>query len=240
MIGVIMGARRFWAAAAVVGSLGIVLLLTIVAVDRMTIAPSMQTADTYAALNEARHTRQDIRPAPTVTSVLQEGGTPAADSPTADEEPAAFRAPPSRIRIPSIEVDADIVPLGIRPDGQMEDPDRADLVGWYDFTGNPGAGGNAVLSGHVDYRGQGPAVFWDLRELEEGDTVEVLLTDETRVSYRVTSSLDAPVEDLRMDTILASTSEESLTLITCSGAFVDGSYPNRLIVRAVRTSASQE
>jgi hypothetical protein len=47
----------------------------------------------------------------------------------------------------------------------MPSPDNAWDVAWYDFSARPGAGSNAVFSGHVDYHDVGPAVFWNLRDL---------------------------------------------------------------------------
>ncbi len=154
-------------------------------------------------------------------------------TPTPTPESTLSLAPVSKIRMPSIDVDARIVPLGILPTGYMDVPKSPELVGWYNFTGKPGLGGNAVLSGHVDYVGVGPAVFWDLKELQAGDTIEIELTDGTAITYEVTAALDAAVDDLDMESILAQTESESLTLITCSGSFVGGGYTNRLVVRAV-------
>lgn len=220
-------------------TLGVVAIILVVAVA--SVSPSTRTTDRYATLIQHQRTRQDVRPAPTVASIVRP--TPIRDptlapSPTPITEETTFGAPADRIRITAIDAVADIVDLGILPTGQMESPDSPTVVGWYRFTGKPGSGGNAVMSGHVDYRGHGPAVFWDLKNLEPGDTVEITLTDGTLLIYRVTSSLDAPVDDLQMEAILAPTESESLTLITCSGTLSNGTYSNRLVVRAVRMSAT--
>ena len=66
------------------------------------------------------------------------------------------------------EVDAPLVTLGVDDNGVMQSTSNAYDVAWYDFSARPGAGGNAVFSGHVDYHDVGAAVFWNLRELERG------------------------------------------------------------------------
>jgi sortase (surface protein transpeptidase) len=55
----------------------------------------------------------------------------------------------------------------------MPSPVGPQEVIWYDFSALPGMGGrpgdgNTVLAGHVDY-GVDPAVFWNLRDVKQGD-----------------------------------------------------------------------
>jgi LPXTG-site transpeptidase (sortase) family protein len=117
----------------------------------------------------------------------------------------------------------------------MENPDGPEVVAWYNFTAKPGLGaGNAVFSGHVDYHNYGRAVFWDVGKLVEGDLVEVELDDGTVVQFSVTALHSYDVAEIPMDEVLASTSTESVTLITCTGQFTQGAYTHRLVVRAIR------
>jgi LPXTG-site transpeptidase (sortase) family protein len=118
----------------------------------------------------------------------------------------------------------------------MDVPNDPELVAWYDFTPKPGLGGNAVFSGHVDWRNYGPAVFWDLDELSPGDDIEVVLADGTTIVYRVSATQTYDLENLNMGEILAATPVESVTLITCEGSFSNGEYDSRRVVRAVRTA----
>lgn len=146
-------------------------------------------------------------------------------------------ASPTRMRIERLGVDAGLVTLGVDTStGNMAAPDGPELVGWYDFTARPGSGtGNAVFAGHRDWRDYGPAVFFDLEDLEPGDVIEVELAEGSLVRYTVTATHTYPVEDLDMREILAPTDEETITLITCAGAFEAHDYTDRHIVRAVRT-----
>ena len=148
-------------------------------------------------------------------------------------------SPAQRIVIERLEVDATLVTLNIDATGTMEAPDGPELVGWYDFTTKPGLGtGNAVFAAHRDWRGYGPAVFGDLEELVSGDAIHVILADGVQLEYAVTATHTYPVEEMDMRELLAQTEQETLTLITCAGAFEAGDYQDRHVVRAVRVSPS--
>jgi LPXTG-site transpeptidase (sortase) family protein len=168
-------------------------------------------------------------PTPTVRSVLGGGAT---EVPT----PPVYIAAIARLRIPSIGVDAPVQEKGIDASNTMENPDGPESVAWYNFTAKPGIGaGNAAFSGHVDYINYGKAVFGDIDELVEGDLIEVVLEDGTVVQFAVTASQLYTVSDIPMAEVLAPTSTESVTLITCGGTFSAGAYTHRLVVRATRT-----
>jgi LPXTG-site transpeptidase (sortase) family protein len=162
--------------------------------------------------------------------------------PTATPEPAItlvpspIAAPPVRLLIPAIGVDAPVTVKGLRPDAVMDVPDGPEDVAWYNFTARPGMGGNAVLSGHLDYRNYGAAVFWRLKDLREGDIVEVRLADGSLLRYGVSLKLSYDARMAPVPEIVGPTSKEVVTLITCGGIFDDGSrsYSNRLVVRAER------
>ena len=145
-------------------------------------------------------------------------------------------APPARLVIPKIQVEAPVVTLGVDGDGVMESPASAFDVGWYEFSAQPGTGSNAVFSGHVDFVNVGPAVFWDLRKLGLGDLIEVRLVDGTVYQYVVTSSVSYDAADAPIVEIVGPTPKDMVTLITCSGTFNRDirQYSDRLVVRAER------
>jgi LPXTG-site transpeptidase (sortase) family protein len=143
---------------------------------------------------------------------------------------------PIAIRIPSIQVDAEIERRPI-VNGQMADPTGPFVVAWYGSTGRLGQPeGNVVLAGHVDYAGVGPAVFAQVGELAEGDEIEVL--GESVKSYRYAVVWSKLYDDVTapVDEIIGPTNEQSVTLITCGGTFDAASqrYDQRLIVRGER------
>ena len=197
-----------------------------------------------------------VTPVPTRTPLPLETASPtpapadtATDTPTASPtpEPTASPtptpppddAPVARLIIPAIHVDAPISDKGVDAQGVMEDPNGPNDVAYYTFTGRPGfgPGNNAVFGGHVDYYPHRTAVFWDLDKLKPGDEVDVRLQDGTVYSYRVTDAVVYSADAAPVQQILASTPQESVTLITCNGTFSGGGYNNRLVVRAQRVDA---
>jgi len=153
-----------------------------------------------------------------------------------------------RLLIPSISVDAPFTMRVAAADAngsvKMENPEGPEDVVWYDFSafpglgGRPGVGGNTVLSGHVDYHNYGPAVFWDLGKLEVGAEIVVHLRDGTEYKYTVQWNRTVEPSSTSWSDIVASTPQESLTMITCAGTFDSStrSYDQRRVVWATRTS----
>ncbi|MBI5289879.1 MAG: class F sortase [Chloroflexi bacterium] len=156
--------------------------------------------------------------------------TPAAEFPPGDPADIA------RIVIADAEIDAPIVVKGVDDAGVMIAPDNAVDVAWYDFSAHPGFGGNAVFAGHVDYVRVGPAVFWNIKDLEPGDIIEVRLVNGTTYKYAVTLKQQYDAATAPVDTIVGATPKESVTLITCGGTFNSAThqYDKRLVVRAER------
>ena len=228
--------RNRWAVVAALLVINIFAIGALVLALAATERPEVETAEQYAELSEARAAREDVHAEPSVPSVLPPTATAAA--PTEDANaPNVYTAPATRIRIASIGVDAPLTSKGIRPDGVMDSPDGPDDVALYDFTAKPGLGSNAVLSGHVDYINHGPAVFWDLEDLVQGETMEIVLEDGTLLRYAVTAIQSYPVAEVPMVDVIAPSTVDTLTLITCDGASSGGSYSHRLIVRATIVEA---
>ena len=73
--------------------------------------------------------------------------------------------------IDRIGVDAPVVPEGMDEQNVPLVPLNAYEVAWYDFTAQPGTTGNAVFAGHKTWGGE--AVFYDLDQLQRGDTIRL-------------------------------------------------------------------
>ncbi|MCA9860180.1 MAG: class F sortase [Thermomicrobiales bacterium] len=146
---------------------------------------------------------------------------------------------PVAMRIETIELDASIEQQQI-VDGVMQNPSGPFVVAWYKETGRLGeASNNVVLAGHLDYWDVGPAIFYDVWKLEEGDRVEVTGKNGAVFVYRVDWVQAYKMEELDSATIqeiIGPTPTENLTLITCGGTFdyATGEYEERVIVRATR------
>jgi len=126
-------------------------------------------------------------------------------------------------------------------DGVMQNPSGPWVVSWYEDLPALGEGGNVVMAGHVDYWDTGPAVFWDLPSLEEGDNIRVYGEDGQVYEYSVQWSrlYDVATEltpEVIQSEVVGETDEESLTLITCGGDFnvETQEYVSRRVLRAVR------
>lgn len=144
------------------------------------------------------------------------------------------RGEPVRVVIPAIDVDADLVHVGLQPDGAMEVPDFG-LAAWYTEGPRPGHPGPAVIVAHVDSRA-GPDVFFDLDDLVAGDSVHVVYDSGDRVRFTVSSSEQTPKDELPVATIWPTTDERLLTLVTCGGSFdrIEGHYRDNVIVYATQ------
>ena len=149
---------------------------------------------------------------------------------------------PVELQVDSVGVDAPIE-LGTVTDGAMQDPSGPWVVSWYEPLGKVGEGGNVVMAGHVDYWNVGPAVFWDVRYLPEGDIIRVVGEDGKSYEYAVQWIQPYMAEELTPEVIqndiVGDTGEETLTLITCGGEFNPdtGEYNQRWVVRANLISA---
>ncbi|GGF22216.1 hypothetical protein GCM10010954_21310 [Halobacillus andaensis] len=138
---------------------------------------------------------------------------------------------PTHIKIPSIDVDAPIEQVGILDNGQMGVPENIDNVGWFEPGTKPGDPGNSVLAGHVDSK-SGPAVFFYLDQLEEGDEIIVSNDNGDERTYTVQHMESYPYADAPIQDIFGPSDEKKLNLITCTGTFNrdQGTHEERLVV----------
>lgn len=153
---------------------------------------------------------------------------------TSDSARPADPGAPLRVTIPAIGVDADLVAVGLKPDGAMQTPDFGHAA-WYQPGPRPGDAGPAVLVAHVDSKANGPDVFYRLRDLAPGDEVTVHYRDTTK-TFAVTGKEQTAKTALPADRIWNATTAPVLRLITCGGAFdrTARSYLDNIIVYADR------
>lgn len=79
---------------------------------------------------------------------------------------------PRFLRISKIGVDTRITRTGVRENSEPKFPDNIFDVGWYENSAKPGEGGAALLIGHLSGSSRN-GVFFDLKSLVPGDTLEV-------------------------------------------------------------------
>jgi LPXTG-site transpeptidase (sortase) family protein len=137
---------------------------------------------------------------------------------------------PSRLRIPTIGVDAWVGAVGLRSDGSMDVPNNLWTSSWLATGPKPGQPGNAVIAAH---RGVGsPALFSHLENVRPGDLIYVSDAAGNEIAYSVTAvvSLDLSVSSQRE--VFAPATAQQLVLITCFGRYISSArtYDHRLVV----------
>jgi hypothetical protein len=131
------------------------------------------------------------------------------------------RSLPVRVRVPSIGVDARIIPLGLGPGRTVRVPSLSTpmLASWFDQGAAPGQRGSAVLFGHVDTAVTGPAVFYRLGDLRPGDLIYVTRADGQTAVFRVNSVALFPQWSFPSQRVYGHSTDPQLRLITCGGDF---------------------
>jgi len=218
--------RRFVlpaAVAAVLAVLGIVLLVVALTGQQSPPRPSAGSAQQTSGSASA--------PSASAPSSSAQAAPPADPAPVQEDVPA-----PVALRIPTIDVDSDLVDLGLNDDGTVEVPPLSDVsqAGWYDGSPRPGATGPALLLGHVDSAEQGPGVFFDLGALSAGDEVDVTRADGTVAVFSVQRVASYPKAQFPTIDVYGNTPGPELRLITCGGAFDSSvrSYEDNIVVYA--------
>lgn len=141
-----------------------------------------------------------------------------------------------RLVIPSIDLDALIIDVGINEKGEMDVPSgKGSDVGWYKFGTKPGEVGSAVIDAHVY------AAFARLREVKEGDDIYVVSKEQT-LHFKAHVRVVYPLSDVPRDLLFERSDARRLNLITCAGELTEdrSTYDHRLIVYAVLVETENE
>jgi LPXTG-site transpeptidase (sortase) family protein len=154
----------------------------------------------------------------------------------APEVPAGPR-PPGRLIIRSIGVDAPVVAVGVDKEGNMAVTNQSYDVGWYNRGPSPGDTGDAVLDGHLDWYDTSQAVFYNLKNVKQGDDIEVQRTDGVTHHFKVTG-VKSVAYNASVPGLFATTGPPRISLITCGGQWSRSlnQYVSRVIVDATMTS----
>ena len=191
--------RAAGATGAVLGGIGVVLLVLGLHVSAASLVPAETSAPAVPA-------------------------TPGADVPEQPNAPPRGAPPvasaPVHLDIPRIEVHSDLIALGLNPDGTVAVPptDPHAPAGWYQYLASPGEPGPAILLGHVDTY-EGPAVFYRLNQLKPADNIFVGLADGRTAVFAVESVGTYPKRSFPTEAVYGQTPEPVLRLITCGGTF---------------------
>jgi sortase (surface protein transpeptidase) len=198
-----------------------ILLISVLSLGGLTVALAQDSRIEPSTLGEVP-TTGGLRPGPA-------GALPSAAA------PAAKGVVPVAIQIPNAAVDAQVETNEI-VDGVMQDPTGPWVISWYKESPELGQVGNILMAGHLDYWDVGPAVLYNINNLNQGDTISVTGEDGQIYTYEVDWRENFATENAPLDKIVGPTDNESLTLITCGGPFdyATGVYLERTVVRAHR------
>jgi sortase A len=141
-------------------------------------------------------------------------------------------APPVRLIIQKIDVDADVESVGQDEKGNMDVPKKDENVGWYNMGYKPGDNGSAVMAGHFDTRTGAPAVFYNISKLEIGDTIQAVDANDRTLTYTVTGTESYDFDKVPLKEIFATSGKKTKYLITCEGVYSqeNRNYSKRLVV----------
>ncbi len=140
---------------------------------------------------------------------------------------------------------AAVDPIQVTDTGMLIPPRDVSRLGWYSASAVPGEAGpvgSSVITGHINYQGQGTGFAEKFTTLEQGQEFAVFIDGEerrfrvTEAPYRLPKGAGFP------DVINDTEGENRLVLITCGGKFVGGQlgYEDNIITVAEPVAAPAE
>ncbi|MGJ9402915.1 class F sortase [Arthrobacter sp. KK5.5] len=209
--------------------------------------PSPPSSEAVADAKPSTAPNPDAASAPQASPESPTPSPTIEDPTTADAEPAQRAllmeaSQPTRLQIPAIGVDTNLMNVGLQDDGTIGVPPLlADSpAGWYDRGPTPGEQGPAVILGHVTALNQaGPAIFFKLGALRQGDEISVTRADNTVAVFTVNRLVQTPKPDFSSMETYGNTEDAQLRLITCGGEFDNrtGRHADNIVVYAELTSS---
>ncbi len=139
---------------------------------------------------------------------------------------------PLRLTIPSINVDTEIIRVGLDNNGSVAVPEGPSQVAWFQLGPRPGQKGSAIITGHFGpWKNGAHSVFDNLDKLKPGDKIyvkndqDITLTFTVRES-RIYDASETPAEVFNKNNGIY------LNLITCNGDWIASqkTYTKRLVV----------
>jgi LPXTG-site transpeptidase (sortase) family protein len=190
------------------------------ATETIAVADAARSEETVPTSNLAVETVPSLADNPLIV-VEEDVTTPTAET-TSEKTTITAISPPTRIVAESINLDAPVVETGWQDVVRDGVPTKVWVVadyaaGWHQNSMLPGQGGNIVLSGHHNIKGE---VFRYIVDLEVNDTVS-LYVGEQRYDYVVNDKFivkdKGEPESVRRANAkwIGPFNEERLTLVTC-------------------------
>jgi len=161
-----------------------------------------------------------------------------AGRPSARPDPRPERpAPPTRLRIGSLDLELPVAPMGVDEEGLMALPATPFATAWYRYGADPtDRRGAVVVAGHVDTAEEGVGPLSQLSGLEAGSRV-TLDHRGGSTTYAVVAVRRLPKAVLDLPALFRRTGPPRLHLVTCGGAYLpdQGGYQDNVVVVAEPT-----
>lgn len=174
-----------------------------------------------------------------VQSLTAEEEIPKEAKPT-DSDIDSYKVAPDMPRVITIKrlgVKAKILNMGQDSKGSLMSPVNIFDTGWYNQSSKPGQAGAMLIDGHV----HGPTekgIFYGLKDLVAGDSIEVERGDGQKFSFKVVEKAVTAADktDMAKAMLPIVDGQQGLNLITCTGQIntTTNEYPDRLVVYASR------
>jgi len=182
--------------------------------------------------------RQDVGSIPVerIARVQPAGPDAGGDPRVGLSPPAAVAAPPVRLRLGRLHIDAPVLPVSVSVDGLLDVPDNPRQLGWWSGSGRPGMpSGSVVIDGHVDSAALGFGALFRLREARPGDDVVLMSATGDSTRYTVVARRSYAKTSLPVAEVFAADVGPRLVLLTCGGLFDQGTrhYADNVVVYAV-------
>ena len=138
----------------------------------------------------------------------------------------------TRLKIPSIKVDAPVEYVGLTSDGAMDVPKDAVNVGWFNLGRRPGENGSAVIAGHFGTINNVPQVFNNLHKLRKDDKIYIEDDKGVNIIFVVREIQRYGKDDDSSGIFGSSDGKAHLNLITCAGVWnkAEKTFSERLVV----------
>jgi sortase (surface protein transpeptidase) len=144
---------------------------------------------------------------------------------------------PRYLIIPKLAVDARILSVGVDAQTVLGTPDNVYDTAWYNQSAQPGQPGAMLIDGHISsWTAHG--VFYGLKTLLPGDTIEVQRGDGQVFTYQVVKNqvYDASNVDMTAAMTSIDSNKPGLNLLSCTGDVIPGTneFNQRIIVFATQ------
>lgn len=221
------GTRKGWLWAALAAVVAVALIIAGVFTTRGENIETTNGAEGEVGTRETSIS-ESASPAPSETSAVPSDGNyvdPSGEQ-TAEIEPA----PGQFVGFDGMSLSIDgqtaaVDPIQLTSAGMLIPPTDVTRLGWYSASAVPGARGNSgstVITGHINYQGQGAGFAAKFTELKLGDEFTIAMDGEPR-TYRVTQAPFRVAKGAEMPAVVNDTTgANKVVLITCGGRFVGG------------------